>query len=169
MTDVARTASGPTKGPGAVRRRRLRRLEVWLFLLPALTLYLVFVIYPIFQAAHYSLFEWNGLDPLTDYVGLQNYRDAFADDRFRGAIQHNFTLVVLSLVVQLPIALGLALLLNRRLPGRGALRLIFFAPYVLSEVITGVIWLLILQPDGLADHFLRAVGLGDLVHLWLAD
>jgi raffinose/stachyose/melibiose transport system permease protein len=49
------------------------------------------------------------------------------------------------------------------------LRLIFFAPYVLSEVITGVIWFLILQPDGLADHILRSVGLGGVVHLWLAD
>jgi raffinose/stachyose/melibiose transport system permease protein len=76
---------------------------------------------------------------------------------------------VLSLAFQLPLALSVALLLNRRLRGRSLLRLIFFTPYVLSEAITAVIFLQILQPNGLADEFLRSIGLGGLVQLWLAD
>lgn len=154
----------------AVGRRRLRtRVEVALFVAPALALYVLFVLWPIVLAGYYSVYHWNGLGAVTDFIGLDNYARALQDEVFQQAVAHNFILVGLSLVLQLPIGLGLALLLNRRLPGRAALRLVFFAPYVLSEVITAVIWLLMLQPDGLVDAFLRGAGLGGLVHLWLAD
>jgi raffinose/stachyose/melibiose transport system permease protein len=56
-----------------------------------------------------------------------------------------------------------------RLRGQSALRAIYFAPYVISEVVTGVIWLLMLQPDGLVDSAMRSAGMDGLVHLWLAD
>jgi raffinose/stachyose/melibiose transport system permease protein len=166
-------ASRPAPGrkstrPGAGRHLR-RRLEIALFVSPALLLYLVFVLLPIVLAAYYSVFHWNGLDPLNDFVGLDNYRRAFGDEAFRKAITHNGILVVLSLVIQGPLALGVALLLNRRMRGRAGLRAVIFAPYVLSEAITAVIWLLMLQPDGLVDKALQAAGLGSLVHLWLAD
>jgi raffinose/stachyose/melibiose transport system permease protein len=146
-----------------------RRVEIGLFIAPALLLYLGFVLLPIVLAGYYSFWHWSGLGPLTDFIGLDNYVRAFQDDVFRGAILHNGILVVLSLVVQLPLGLALALLLNGRIRGRGALRLVYFAPYVLSEVITAVIWLLMLQPDGLVDKAFKAAGLGGLVHLWLAD
>jgi raffinose/stachyose/melibiose transport system permease protein len=146
-----------------------RRVETGLFIAPALLLYVLFVLLPIVLAGYYSFWHWNGLGPLNDFIGLDNYVRAFHDDAFRGAILHNGILVVLSLVVQLPLGLALALLLNGRIRGRSALRLVYFAPYVLSEVITAVIWLLMLQPDGLVDRAMRAAGLGGLVHLWLAD
>jgi raffinose/stachyose/melibiose transport system permease protein len=132
-------------------------------------LYLALVLYPILQAVHYSLFNWSGLGNLSDFIGIGNYRDAFNDPEFTGAIKHNFILVGLSLAVQFPIALGVALLLNRPFRGRRAARIVFFAPYVLSEAITAVIWLLILQPDGLVDRGFQSVGLGGAVQLWLAD
>jgi raffinose/stachyose/melibiose transport system permease protein len=158
-------------GRSAARRRRgaRRRWEIGLFLAPGLTAYLGFVLLPIGLAAYYSFFRWNGLGPLNDFVGLGNYTRAFQDPVFQKALTHNAILIALSLVVQLPLGLGVALLLNQRLRGRGALRLVYFAPYVLSEVITGVVWLLMLQPDGLLDKWMQAVGLGGLVHLWLGD
>ncbi len=75
-------ASRPAPGrestrPGAGRHLR-RRLEIALFVSPALLLYLVFVLLPIVLAAYYSVFHWNGLDPLNDFVGLDNYRRAHA-------------------------------------------------------------------------------------------
>ena len=76
---------------------------------------------------------------------------------------------MLSLVIQIPFALGIALMLNRRFAGRAVFRLIFFAPYVIAEVIAGVVWRLILQPNGLAEGTLNAVGLGSLYQPWLAD
>jgi len=159
----------PGRRAGALRREVRRYLGIGLFVSPALALYLLFVLLPIGLAVYYGFYHWNGLGAVTDFVGLNNYSLAFQDDVFRGAILHNGILVALSLVVQLPIGLGLALLLNRRLRGRAALRLVFFAPYVLSEVITAVIWQLMLQPDGLVDAAFRAAGLGGFVHLWLAD
>lgn len=168
----APAAAGPGRGqsrPGPARRAARRRLEIALFISPALVLYVLFVLLPIALAAYYSLYKWNGMGPLTDFIGFDNYRRALGDEVFRGAILHNGIIVALSLAIQGPLALTLALLLSQRLRGRTALRTVYFAPYIVSEVVTGVIWLLMLQPDGLVDTFLRTVGLGDLVRLWLAD
>jgi raffinose/stachyose/melibiose transport system permease protein len=175
VVGTAPAASG-TLRPAGRRRRRSgrvggfgRRVEIALFVGPAVLLFAVFVLLPIAQATYYSVFRWNGIEPLNDYVGFDNYRRAFDDPAFRGAIGHNALIVGLSLVVQLPLALGLSLLLNRPLRGRTLLRMIFFAPYVLSEVVTAVAWRLMLQPDGLVDKTMEAGGLGGLVQLWLAD
>jgi raffinose/stachyose/melibiose transport system permease protein len=127
------------------------------------------VLLPIAQAAFYSLFRWNGLKPLTDFIGLANYERALSDPVFLGAISHNFFIILLSLAIQIPFALGLALLLNRDFPGRAVLRLLFFAPYVIAEVIAGIVFKLMLTPDGLVDQTLDATGLGFLTQLWLAD
>ena len=155
--------------PSATSRRYGRRLTIALFLLPALALYGVLVLLPIIQAAYYSLYKWNGLKPLTDFVGLANYEKALSDSVFTGAVSHNVLIIVLSLSIQIPFALFLALMLNRRFRGRRLLRLIFFAPYVISEVITGIVFQLILLPDGLADRTLEGAGLGAFVQGWLAD
>jgi raffinose/stachyose/melibiose transport system permease protein len=138
-------------------------------MLPALALYTLFVLFPIVQAARFSLFDWNGLEALDQFVGLANFERALADPVFLGAVSHNAIIVVLSLAVQIPFALGLALMLNRRFRGRAILRLIFFAPYVIAEVITAIVWSLLLQPNGLAEHFMTAIGLGDAYHPWLAS
>jgi raffinose/stachyose/melibiose transport system permease protein len=139
------------------------------FLLPAIALYSVFVLYPIVQSARYSLYEWNGFGPLQDYIGLDNFRDVFRDARFRDALKHNMIIVVLSLIVQLPAALALAMLLNAKIKGRAIMRTVFFAPYVLSEVVTGVVWRQILRPNGLLDQSLDGVGAGGWVQGWLSD
>jgi raffinose/stachyose/melibiose transport system permease protein len=155
------------------RSRSGRNLRAWgiagLFMLPALALYAMFVLFPIVQAARFSLFDWNGLEALDQFVGLANFERALADPVFLGAVSHNAFIVILSLAVQIPIAIGLALMLNRRFRGRAILRLIFFAPYVVAEVITAIVWSLLLQPNGLAEHFLAAIGLGDAYHPWLAN
>jgi raffinose/stachyose/melibiose transport system permease protein len=152
-----------------VGRRRRTRLELALLLGPALVLFVGFVLVPIGIAVFYSLYSWNGFGPLTDFVGLQNYADAFGGGVFRGAIVHNVIIAVLSIVIQLPLSIGIALLLDRTLKGRTVLRMVVFAPYVLSEAITAVIWLLMLQPHGFVDEILDGVGLGGLVHQWVAD
>jgi raffinose/stachyose/melibiose transport system permease protein len=155
------------------RSRTSRNLRAWgvagLFMLPALLLYAVFVLFPIIQAARYSLYDWNGLEPLDQFVGLANFERALNDPVFLGAVSHNAFIVILSLAVQIPFAIGLALMLNRRFRGRAILRLIFFAPYVIAEVITAIVWSLLLQPNGLAEHFMTAIGMGDAYHPWLAD
>lgn len=140
-----------------------------LFVGPALVLYLGVVILPVFLAAFYSFFQWNGYQALTNFVGIANYVRALNDPVFIGAIGHNFTIIVLSLVIQGPIAIGVALLLNRKMRGRSILRVLIFLPYVLSEVIAGVAWQLILQPNGAFDGVMKALGLSHLTQLWLAN
>lgn len=142
---------------------------ILLFLLPALLLYGLFVIYPIAQSLRFSAYDWNGLTPLTDWVGLQNFRDAFADPVFVQALSHNFIIIGLSLILQIPFAIALALLLSRKLKGRGLFRTMFFAPFILSEVVTGVVWRQILRPDGLFDVILGSIGAEGLTREWLAD
>jgi raffinose/stachyose/melibiose transport system permease protein len=157
----------------APARRASRRSRKWLtiglFLLPALALYLVFVLLPIVQAAHYSLYKWNGLTPLTDFIGLKNYQVALSNDAFMTAVGNNLLIVVLSLGIQIPFSLAVAVMLNRRFPGRAVFRLLFFLPYVLSEAITGIVFSLMLQPGSVLDGALGGVGLGGLVQDWLGD
>lgn len=167
--DAPPTPSAPVPARTRSRLGRMPWPMIVLFLLPAFALYGVFVLYPIVQSARYSLYDWNGLEPLTDFVGLDNFRDAWHAVPFRTALRNNLTIVVLSLVLQIPFALFLATLLNQKLRGRAVMRTLFFAPYVLSEVVTGVVWRQILRPGGLLDRSLESVGGGGLVHEWLGD
>lgn len=148
---------------------RLRWPMILAFLAPALALYALFVLYPIVQSMRYSLYDWNGLESLNDFVGFDNFRRAFSDPLFRDALRHNVIIIVLSLALQIPFALALAMLLNAKIPARGLLRTLFFAPYVLSEVVTGVVWRQILRPGGLLDQSMENVAAGGLVQEWLAD
>ena len=152
------------------RSRRLRaRALILAFLVPALALYAVFVLFPIVQAARFSLYKWNGLGALTDFIGFRNYVTAFNSPVFVTSVSNNLLVIVLSLSIQIPFSLSLAVLLNRRFRGRSVFRLLFFLPYVLSEAVTGIVFSLMLRPGSLVDSGLGAVGLGSLVQDWLGD
>jgi raffinose/stachyose/melibiose transport system permease protein len=122
-------------------------VTIVLFLAPAFILFLAFLVYPILRSVYFSTFDWNGLGPAVDNVGLNNFKDILSDKVFVKAVTNNLLIVVLSLGIQLPIALALALMVGRDLPGRAFFRMIFFMPYVLSEVITGIIWMGLFNAD----------------------
>jgi raffinose/stachyose/melibiose transport system permease protein len=128
-------------------RRLQDNLLIALFLLPALILFLLFVIYPIFRSMYFSTFNWNGLGPAVKFVGLRNFQQILVDKVFIKALVNVLLLVVLSLGVQLPLALGLAVMVGRNLPGRGLFRTFFFLPYVLSEVNVAIMFLLLYNPN----------------------
>jgi raffinose/stachyose/melibiose transport system permease protein len=128
-------------------RRTQDYVTIVLFLLPAFVLFLLFLIYPIFRSVYYSMFNWNGIGPAVRFVGLDNFKQILTDQVFIKAAGNAFLIVVLSLAVQLPLALALAIMVGRDLPGRAFFRTIFFMPYVLSEVITAIIWLSLFSPD----------------------
>ncbi|MFX0537080.1 carbohydrate ABC transporter permease [Ornithinimicrobium sp. Y1847] len=143
-------------------------LEIAVFVTPALLLFLLFVVWPILRAVQFSAYRWRGFGPLTNFVGLDNYRAVLNNDVFIGALTHNLIIVVLSIVIQLPLGLAIALLLNRRMKGQGTLRTIIFVPYVLSEVIAGVIWFQMLQPQyGVIDTLLDRFGIDGPQQGWL--
>ena len=182
MTSVLNPA-GPalSAGPAPAPRPRSRsssvrkRVEIALLVGPALVLFLGFVILPVLLAAVYSFynlpqaFQWDDLADPERFVGFENYARALNDPTFIKSIGNNFFILALSLLIQGPLAIAIALLLNRKLRGRGALRLLIFVPYVLAEVIAGLSWKLLLQPQGGVNAMLEAVGLGALQQNWLAD
>lgn len=161
-------APGPRGRKASANQWRMR-LEIAFFVAPALLLFLIFVVVPVVQAARYSVFKWNGLGPLDDFVGIQNYVNALGDTIFQRAVTNNLTIAVLSIAIQLPIGLLIALLLNRRFRGQTAMRVIVFVPYVLAEVVAGVVWKLLLQPEGALNAFLESIGLSWFTQLWLGD
>ncbi len=134
-------------------------------------LFFVFVLIPIFVAFYTSFFKWGGFGWPDDFVGLDNFRKLADDPVFRGDLWRGLLLVVFSVAVQLPIALGTAVLLNQRMRGRAVYRAIFFAPYILSEVIACVLFGIIFLPgSGLADKLVGDLPLlGDLAYRWFAD
>ncbi len=155
-------------------RSLLRRLGSWAsvawFLLPALVLFLVFVLAPIVVAVYTGFFKWGGIGPLDDFISLENYATLFRDQVFLGDLRRGLYLIALSITVQLPFALFTAVLLNQRLRGRAVYRMLFFAPYILSEVVTAVLFTMIFLPGaGMADHLAGALGLEGLQGKWLAD
>jgi raffinose/stachyose/melibiose transport system permease protein len=157
--------------PVASGRRRLvpgRAAELPLLCGPALLLFGLFVLVPIVLAAYHSLYDWVGFGAKS-FNGLHNYTTALSDPVFRSSILHNVIIALLSVAIQLPVSIALAMLLNRRLRGQAVMRLLIFAPYVVSEAITAVIWLLLLQPGGFADEVMKRAGLGGLVQLWLGN
>lgn len=130
-----------------------------MFVTPALALMALFVIYPVASAVRMSFYSWKGFGPMDDFVGLRNYTSVLTDEVFTDAVVHNFLIVFLSILVQLPLGLGIALLLNRRIRARGLLRTIIFVPYVVAEIIAGVVWFQLLQPSGLIETVLESVGI----------
>jgi len=169
------TNSGHTVAvPVNIRRSRRVNVEklttIALFLLPAAVVYTIFVLFPVIQAVYYSVFKWNGLGAPTDFVGLGNFIRVLSDTAFRGALIHNILILVLSIALQLPLALGLALLVNKGLRGKTFFRTLFFLPYVLSDVITGVVWNFIYKPDsGLLNSILVHILPGFTPQGWLGN
>jgi raffinose/stachyose/melibiose transport system permease protein len=120
---------------------------VLLFLPPALLLFTLLVALPMVEAGWYSVFRWNGYGSPTEFVGLRNFKILFESPDFRTALGNNFLIIVVSLLVQLPLALGLAVLLADRLRATNAFRLIFFMPYILAEIAAGLIWKFVYDGD----------------------
>ncbi len=111
-----------------------------LLLTPGVLLFTIFVMLPMIEAAWYSLYRWNGYGTPTDYIGLRNYAILFGNSVFYSAMWNTAIVVAVSLLLQLPLALGLALLIAGRFRLSYLFRTIFFLPYILGEVVAGLIW-----------------------------
>ena len=165
---------GGVQAPPPLRPRRrgigwAQRLEIAALSGPAILVFVGFVIFPVMMAGYYGFYRWKGFGVPTNFVGLDNYVTILQDTSFHDALLHNGLIVVLSLVFQGPIALGLALLLNRKMRGRTAVRVLIFVPFVISEVIVGTGWALMLQTNGAINDVLRSIGLDWLAVDWLAN
>jgi raffinose/stachyose/melibiose transport system permease protein len=130
-----------------------------LFLPPALLLFTLFVVLPIGEAAWYSAFNWNGFGKPTNWIGLDNFRFVLETRAFWLALRNNGLIIAVSLLIQLPLALTLALMLAERFRGAVVLRMLFFMPYILAEIATGLIFSFVYDGDyGLVASIWRAFG-----------
>src|SRR5690606_4464981 len=156
------TVSGAGAQPAPERRSPRtdwrKRGEIALLSGPALIMFVGFVILPVAMAAFYGFFKWNGFGWPTEFIGLDNYVMIWEDPTFRQAVMHNGIIVVLSLLLQGPIAILFALLMNQKIRGRSIIRILIFVPYVISEVIVGIGWSLMLQDSGALNSLLEKWG-----------
>ena len=145
-------------------------LSPWLFALPALAVYVVFLVYPSITSLFFSLTDWDGLSPTYNIVGLQNYVDMTKDPVIATALKNNVIWTVVTLTVPLVVGLALAILLNGKVRGKPILRLIFYTPAVLPLVSIASIWGWLYNPQyGAINEFLRLIGLGELAQPWLGQ
>ncbi|MFK8080165.1 MAG: carbohydrate ABC transporter permease [Granulosicoccus sp.] len=153
------------------RQRTPRRWYIIVFLAPATLIYTVFAIYPIVESLRLSMYvsEAN----TTTFAGLSNYARLIGEpywaDQFWNALKNNVLLFIMHMLIQNPIALALAALLSiPSLKGAATYRTLFFLPTLLSVVVVGFIWQLILSPLwGITPDFMVLLGLGDYFKPWL--
>ncbi len=137
--------------------RMRQQLTPLLFLLPGLLFFTVYVIAPIFQSIYYSFFEWDGLTAPV-YIGIANYIELIEDERFYTALYNNIIWLVLYLVA-IPAGLGIALLLNQTIWGIRLYKSLFFFPFVISQVVVGLIFSWFYDPSyGLLAEILGVFG-----------
>lgn len=137
--------------------------------IPALTIYLIFSVIPIFISFYYSTMSWNGFSEM-QYIGLANFKEVLQDSVFWDSVINNILVVLASVFGQIPIALALALLLNRKIKGAKFFRTIGFMPVVISTVVISITWRMIYNSEyGMINNLLEAVGLGFLQQNWLGD
>lgn len=149
------------------KEKRTQSLTILLFLLPALVIYLIFILYPIIATFNYSLYNWNGMGEKV-FIGLENFSRLFSDQIFWTALKNNLYLVGVSVFVQVPLGLVMALVLLSRIRGKKVLNVIYFLPYLMSSVAIGLLWVFMYDPvKGPVNQLLNIFGI-DSVH-WLAS
>ncbi|GAA1012612.1 sugar ABC transporter permease [Acrocarpospora pleiomorpha] len=155
---------------GIRRHRQHGGWRPWLFALPALAVYVAFLVYPALSSLWFSFTDWDGLSPAYNVVGLDNYTRMLSDPVVLTAGKNNLIWSVVTIVFPVTIGLALALLLNGKARGKPVLRLIFYAPGVLPLVSIASIWGWLYNPDlGAINSFLRLIGLDGLAQPWLGQ
>jgi raffinose/stachyose/melibiose transport system permease protein len=144
---------------------------VCLFLLPALLLFVCVVIIPIGISMYYSMLDWDGIGAAR-FIGLDNYAKLFFSKtgKFWSAAGHSFLYAGISLLIQLPISLLLAIVIASGVKFENFYRSAFFIPVIISTVVIGQLWMKIYNPEyGLLNSFLKTIGLESLTRTWLGD
>lgn len=153
------------------RNARRRRWVKWgvslLFLIPAFVLIGVYRVYPIVESVRLSFTDWDGISEPA-WVGWQNYADLLHDERFLLSLFNNAKLLIaVPALVVIPFIV--AALLQSRVPGWSLFRSVFFFPTLLSPVVIGLAFKMILKEDGVVNELLRTIGLEEFTRIWLKD
>ena len=145
------------------------KLNIILFLVPALLLFVGVLIAPIVASGYFSFFDWNGFGEKI-FIGFNNYKELFTSKPigFMKALGNSLILAALSVCIQLPFCLWLALKLGKGIKGERAFLSVYFFPVLISTVVIGQLWLKIYNPEyGVLNVMLRSIGLENLAKRWL--
>jgi raffinose/stachyose/melibiose transport system permease protein len=172
MTDARLARLGRRDGRRTAWFQAVRRRHVvgWLFVLPALLFYAVFVLQPLALTIEYSFYRWDGVGPAT-WIGLTNYVAVLSEPRLVETLFNGFRLVIFFSLIPVGLGLVTASVIQRVARGRlGTVsRTVLFLPQVIPLVAAGIIWGRLLSLPGLINQVLSSVGLGDVTRAWLGD
>ena len=141
----------------------------YVFMLPAVLFIALFILYPMIQSLILPFFRWKGYGELT-FVGLKNYQTMFGKDEFFWtALTNSLLFSVLATVGTVSIGFVLAVLIDFKIRFWAAYRFLFFLTVSISVVVTGLLWVKVLDPFGLLNALLGALGLEHLQRVWLGD
>ncbi|MEY3446953.1 MAG: hypothetical protein RIR45_1708 [Pseudomonadota bacterium] len=144
--------------------RNQLKVVPWLFLAPAMVMFLLYVIAPIFESIAISFYDWDGLGA-AKYIGLDNYRELVDDPDFHVALKNN-VIWFFGFLLAIPMGLGLALLLNQEVFGIRLAKSLFFFPFVISQVVIGLVFSWFYDPtNGLLLHVMAFFGLDPIAIL----
>jgi raffinose/stachyose/melibiose transport system permease protein len=155
--------------PSRRRKGVSRRGVPWWFTLPALLLFAFVVLVPSARGVYYAFTDWDGLSPDFSWVGFGNFAAMLDDPAATQAVWHTLVIAAAITVIQNGIGLLLALGVNSTIKSRNVLRVLLFAPAVVTPIVSAYLWRNILGPDGAVNSLLGAVGLGSWRQDWLGD
>ena len=154
-----------------MKKQFSNKFYILIFLLPALILFCGVLIAPIGASAYFSFFDWDGIGEKT-FIGFSNYKELFTSGsiNFVKALGNSRLLAALSVFLQLPLALGLALTLGKKIRGERVFLSVYFMPVLISTVVIGQLWIKIYNPDyGILNVLLRTIGLENWTRSWLGN
>ena len=154
-----------------MKKQFSNKFYILIFLLPALILFCGVLIAPIGASAYFSFFDWDGIGEKT-FIGFSNYKELFTSGsiNFVKALGNSLLLAALSVFLQLPLALGLALTLGKKIRGERVFLSVYFMPVLISTVVIGQLWIKIYNPDyGILNVLLRSIGLESWTRSWLGN
>jgi len=147
-----------------------QNIGIFLFLAPALILIGIYIIWPIIMSFNLSMFEWDGVSPQKIYIGLKNWKDLLHDSIFWHALGNNIKFIFLSIIIEMPIAILIAVLLDRGGKKFDLFKSLFYLPMLMSSVAIGVLFKYIYDPSfGLLSGILSFLHLDFLNQDWLGD
>jgi raffinose/stachyose/melibiose transport system permease protein len=167
--DTAAPVGPPHRTPAHARRRTAAGGAPWYFLLPAAAFFGFVTLWPSLQGAAFAFTDWDGLSQVREFVGFDQFTRLLEDPAATGAVWHTLLIAIAIVVVQNVIGLLLALGVHTIIKSRHLLRVLFFAPAIITPVATAYLWQYLMSPPGAINELFETLGLGFLAQDWLGD
>ncbi|MFC3799610.1 carbohydrate ABC transporter permease [Cohnella sp. GCM10012308] len=147
-----------------------KQLLAYAMIFPALFFFVLYLLFPLVKSLQMSFYDYDGVGPLSDFIGFGNFAEGFRDSRFYEAMGHNWILMAVELVVSMCVAFALAYFLFQGVFAWKWFNVVLFLPYIIPLAVSAVIWSLIFEPTiGMLNQLLAAVGLDSWQRVWLGS